>query len=538
MVKRGIPAAAAYGDPNQWIIERRVAQRSNAMPQHLAPPARLPLEALQALGLAPQPSVLSAVAVPTCGPPQGGGQRQLPPTRRDAPVLSHSAGARGVAVDLSATGRQQLLEDLAADVRARSAVAPACSLLRTWSRYHIDWFGAESPPFPVTQFSLRAVASQMKRRGYRSWPNYLSRAKSRHIELGFDWTQLLELTGRECSRSVLRGIGPPRQSAELDIDKVQALVLGDDPVVEDGPACPKELFILGALFLCRELELSSACVEHFSVEPGPVVVWKLPASKTDPLAVSVTRRWGCLCSPGNQVCPAHTAQAHMDALHRRFGELGPNMPLFPTAAGGTASKCRVVRTVEFLAQQCDEPLLDALQRRRFGGHSMRVSGARYLANAGLELYKLAVLARWESSIILRYVAEAPLNTLTSDCRRLLAGESLLTVLDSLSSPEASAKVSVMCRANVSNALEEHRVLQRLAKLENQLRYKFLQNTVSGVWHRVAQASMHMHHCTWATVCGWRFSRADYALRHERPADPDYPGFCRTCEDRAAFAPRE
>jgi hypothetical protein len=57
-----------------------------------------------------------------------------------------------------------------------------------------------------------------------------------------------------------------------------------------------------------------------------------------------------------------------------------------------------------------------------------VSGARYLANIGLEPYKLAVLARWSSPVLLRYVGLAPLTSITADCQRLLAGDQLHDVL--------------------------------------------------------------------------------------------------------------
>jgi len=50
-----------------------------------------------------------------------------------------------------------------------------------------------------------------------------------------------------------------------------------------------------------------------------------------------------------------------------------------------------------------------------------LSGARYLANIGLELIKLAFLARWSSPVQLRYVGEAPLTSITLNCNRLLAG---------------------------------------------------------------------------------------------------------------------
>jgi hypothetical protein len=49
-----------------------------------------------------------------------------------------------------------------------------------------------------------------------------------------------------------------------------------------------------------------------------IITWKLPASKTDPSAASVTRTWGGLCSSGS-VCPAHTADFHVKFMKVLLG---------------------------------------------------------------------------------------------------------------------------------------------------------------------------------------------------------------------------
>ncbi len=54
------------------------------------------------------------------------------------------------------------------------------------------------------------------------------------------------------------------------------------------------------------------------------------------------------------------------------------LPLFPDSDGDTVSKAAVVGRIEFIAARLDEPLLDAQGLRRFGGHSMRVTGAQWL----------------------------------------------------------------------------------------------------------------------------------------------------------------
>jgi hypothetical protein len=51
-------------------------------------------------------------------------------------------------------------------------------------------------------------------------------------------------------------------------------------------------------------------------------------------------------------------------------------------------------------------------RNAIGEHVWRVSGSRLLARAGVPLTQIALMARWGSDIILRYVAETPLDTIT------------------------------------------------------------------------------------------------------------------------------
>ena len=55
-------------------------------------------------------------------------------------------------------------------------------------------------------------------------------------------------------------------------------------------------------------------------------------------------------------------------------------------------------------------------QKTIGGHTARVSGARFLAGLGLELSLIQLLARWCSSVVLEYVRDAPLIALTSTTR--------------------------------------------------------------------------------------------------------------------------
>ena len=74
----------------------------------------------------------------------------------------------------------------------------------------------------------------------------------------------------------------------------------------------------------------------------------------------------------------------------------------PTAAGGVVQKAVMTDTFEALHIHVGGERFDQFGRRAVGGHSARVSGSRYLAALGVEIYKIAILARWASDVVLRY----------------------------------------------------------------------------------------------------------------------------------------
>ena len=80
------------------------------------------------------------------------------------------------------------------------------------------------PVLPPTPGKISIVAAVFKRGGYRSYPNYVSTAKRRHIEAGHAWTIDLQLAFKDALRSVARGQGPPRQAAEISVRAVGSAV--------------------------------------------------------------------------------------------------------------------------------------------------------------------------------------------------------------------------------------------------------------------------------------------------------------------------
>ncbi len=163
---------------------------------------------------------------------------------------------------------------------------------------------------PVTPRGLVHIAALFKSGGYRAFPNYLSAAKASHVEAGFEWDQLLAHTGSWVSRSVLRGIGPARQSCSFRFPELCSLPTSPAPLVAGGPHAPFHFTMLASMFLLREVEAANALVSAWSFcHDNKELTWLLPASKSDHLALGTRRTWGCRCDDPGLCCPAHVALA-------------------------------------------------------------------------------------------------------------------------------------------------------------------------------------------------------------------------------------
>ena len=274
-------------------------------------------------------------------------------TRSDAPVVRH---ARRGSITLATEAMQQqgvdtLIGDLMEDRLARSTTGPMSSLVKTWARFHHLAFAAdtfETPVLPLTPRSLVAAGSLFKKGGYRSFANYISAMKGRHIEEGFFWTQLLSHTANWVTRSVTRGIGPARQSCGFNFVKLCRLPRTSEPLVVDGPQHAVVMALLASLFLLREIEVSTARTDAWSLDYEAMELkWNLPASKSDHMALGVARSWPCLCDLTNAACPFHLAVDHLAWIRRQANyREGVASPLFPTIAGQHAAKRTVVDSFE------------------------------------------------------------------------------------------------------------------------------------------------------------------------------------------------
>lgn len=439
----------------------------------------------------------------------------------------------------------QALQALQRDYTASSSKGPNNSLLRTWEPMRRRMHQGRNDCFPLTVDKLARVGAAFKSCGYRSFANYLSKAKEQHIVMGGEWSDELQLEGRRVVRSVTRGIGPVQQRTPLDIDRIlhaqKGRKIDHQPLVVDGPVGPYCLMVLGCYFLLREAEASLLLKGNVLLDTDrKQVTFRLPSSKTDAAAAGVERSWGCLCEThGMEGCPFHLAHLQSQFLYKLFGHQHPGqLPFFPTAQGVTVEKIKVVETFEQVHTRLGLPTTDEDGCRLLGGHSMRLAGARMLSAAGLHIYQIELLARWKSPMLLHYAQSAPLTRLTEDyagTTRSNRDDLLDTIRHEISCLDRKPQTDTTI-TDIQNKLNELEVKlqsvdartgtmiqEQLLRIKQQLLDRpceYLRNLTSGTWHVVQQDGIGHAPANWTTICGWKFAMAQFVRCAKAPTVKD------------------
>lgn len=460
--------------------------------------------------------------------------------RWDAPKINYSMKGNkneAIAAASSFATKQEALRELEEDLYAKTAEGPRESLLKTWIQFHIEWFGKEVPVFPLTPGKLAAMGAMFKKGGYRSFPNYISRAKEEHVQW-HEWTDQLAQASRKIQRSVPRGLGEGRQSAEHSLTKIAKLKVDDEPVVEGGPIGPKNFVVSAPFFMLRELEASTSMANHIEWTNDNKVKRWLPAPKTDIMAKRTSLSWGCTChgkGPGI-ACPYHALEAQLQLLEKKYGsksDWADNLPLFLSEDGTVPTKEAMVATIEHFAAEVGDPLCDERGRRRMGGHSSRVTGARHLSRIGVEVYIIQLLARHSTAVILHYVKNVPLEAITEHYSMGMANRDLTEMLERCRADQAAveaAKEEISdLQVNVVDLLHREIDLNvKISNLESKIgEATFVVNSSTNVWHKPATYNRRMAPTLWSTACGWSFG-TKYHFRWENGLPKSSRNICDRC----------
>ena len=197
------------------------------------------------------------------------------------------------------------------------------------------------------------------------------------------------------------------------------------------------------------------------------------------------------------------------------------LPLFPDTRANTSSKQGVVRLIEYSARLLGLDTHSPQGTRLFGGHSLRVSGAQWLARSGVPLALIQLMARWSSNVISRYLAEVPLETISNVYKDAAAIRDLRTLLmDARRSHEASklelAEMTAMHREAFLAEMNTIPSSSARAGGEGASSPPFVVKTGGGKTHMVANRSISLVLIfEWKTRCGWSFGLANHCFAHER-----------------------
>ena len=468
--------------------------------------------------------------------------------RKDTPVINISKRAcRASATEAARDSetKAQALKELRKDKSAASAMASRCSWLATWQHFHWLWF-ASVDWLPLTCESIEAVAAMFKKGRYRSFGNFASRSKEAHIVSGYAWTQQLEIERKSCHRSVMRGIGPPRQSGEFSLGLIFGLGIMHQALICGAPVMAVASTVIATFWLLREIEMSHLRHRHVALDRiRGTARLTLSASKTDPEAFGCTRSWGCVCQGvKTQPCGYCAVVAVVEYNERTFrqedGLMPPELPLFPQADGSISTKPGVVDMLEQLCESTGQAVRKEDGDAIFGGHSFRITGARWLAALGIEVAIIMLLARWESATVLRYIQESPLRNLTAAYQQAVAKQGVPELLEALSKQVQTLTKGVAVQSNHLDDVKNE--LSEIKTWKSQVldMPPFVLNPRSGMMHRTAHASLTVPQSEWRAMCSWRFGQTKHRFLTEIGEDTPFTEVCDNCcpEIRAELMRRQ
>ena len=440
--------------------------------------------------------------------------------------------------------RKRALQALDADVLARSTRPAVESRVRTYEALCHAW---EVAPWPISIPSIRAMSASLKAGHYRSAPLYFQAVVGHQRRaLGLALPEHLRAVIRDALRSVLRGIGPAalKDSFDMRVLVSPTAHLRDTSVafsMDNLDHCT-DLCVLASWFMLREIELSGARAFHL-YEGDQCINLMLPTHKTDVVGQLTVRSLGCACRVQlHPLCPFHAGRRHLARLRLHAGQRsGRDAPLCPDAGGQTPTKQQVVAMIQRVLAGHGVDLMrtnqDGRGVPRFGGHVLRVSGAQFLAAAGVPRDSIQLLGRWASSAIDRYIQQAPLRAAVPNLPHQVLSGSLLASPSSGPATSTSGPILAGAVSPETNRLSNEVKNLRLGLQEAQSSLSALQAAVRApsvrlvvrrratIVHLADPSEHDTEPSQWRTPCGWSYGLASFfrvpsvASRHRQ---------CRKC----------
>ena len=253
----------------------------------------------------------------------------LPVRRESAPHLErYTRGHRESAFAIARDPAQleAAVDDLEALRYSASALAGRRSRQNLWDSI------ALGDPAKPTAGMVFAVVAVLRRAGYRSASSVAEQAVLTARLHNQPVPASVAIALRDARRAATRGLGPPRQSAPLPVERFPTLLEHRAPYHPQGPLWPRSALVIGAWWVTREVELANISQQDVTVSRTErSVSILLSASKTDPTALGEVRTHKCACgsipnAPGvfrPALCPYSTV-----LIYRTFGAFRTTPPGF------------------------------------------------------------------------------------------------------------------------------------------------------------------------------------------------------------------
>ena len=419
--------------------------------------------------------------------------------------------------------RKRALMNFELDKYAGTSLGPRNSMWNTWCRICTAW---QISPLPLTPETVTCVAASLKSGRYKSAANYFSRARQEHISVtGTAPTAAVEQAFRQAILSCERNLG----GAAIKI----TFALEDIPGIQFDDHVPwNQVFILGAWFLTRGLELRSARRSHVFIDTARKrVTWHFPRSKTDTKAEGVSRTHGCCCTSSGEallpelplrqaphpLCPFHCAIAYCQwwALQTK----STDGPLIPGNLDEPVPHAHICKQIAVAVRQVGVDLrsarpCDVHTATIAAEHALRVLGAQFMCRMGIDVYMIQLMGRWGSSAILRYIQDAPLQRQIWVASNAIAALSTQHTQSCVASSAATpgqalpiADHAQLDMAAAATALNED-VAPGVAS-DTSPQCHMVVNTVTAWLHKVEKGFDLSESFLWRTHCGWKFAQAQF-----------------------------
>ena len=500
--------------PKQRIVDLRVA-RPPTLNEGFAPVAK-PREARAPTVSHEPPSTASS-------------------SRSDIPssIKPYARGNKRQALDIASDNGlfEQALSQLREGVTAASNKDVREQKARTWQE--IAEARGFRDAFCLTPDLIEQVVACLKASNYRSVPAYISIAKQEFVRRHLNdrpFPEAIALAIKEVSRSAKRGMGPAKHAAELPFKRLAELESFEFKPKPEDPAHPLPTIVLASWYLMREIEAADLTISHVSFrhENGsPFVDVYLRVQKNDPQGSGCTRTHTCTCSLlPSCLCPYHVALKQRDEA-LRLSNGNEAAPFFPAAQGGTFSKKGFIDQVLVMCKALNLSTHAKNGAPLRTGHVARATGAVFLAECGVELWRIQLLGRWGSEAVKLYIRDAPVKAMGTIAVEALAHRDIRELVNDL--------------GVVKDAVQRDRagpaVIPKISPTElreSVVRHAEPRLPQSGddlVVNLKAKGGPKLHAVNASTsgrsLCGWRFELA-HPQTFRRTNDADEGNLCLEC----------